>query len=99
MARVIGVVDIYRTKAEWRAARRKVFECSTYRMFETAVHARMKVLGLSRRQLAERMNMDPGNLTRLLKHQHNPTFETLERVAQALDCDLLVTLAPMRGAR
>lgn len=99
MARAIGVTDIYRTKAEWRAARRKVFECGTYRAFEAAVHARMKALGLSRRQLAERMNMDPGNLTRLLKYQHNPTFETLERVAAALDCDLLVTLAPMRGAQ
>src|SRR5262245_56818865 len=50
--------------------------------------------GLTQAQLAKRTGLSQPAIARLEDPDHNPTLETLQRVADALDSDLLITLNP-----
>jgi transcriptional regulator with XRE-family HTH domain len=59
-----------------------------------AIVDRMLELGLSRRDLADRIRVSPARVTRLLRGANNFTVRTLVEVSRALDCDLSVALLP-----
>jgi transcriptional regulator with XRE-family HTH domain len=55
--------------------------------FTESILLRMEELdGLSRKELAERMGATKPYVTKLLKGESNFTFETLVKLAQALEC-------------
>lgn len=47
-----------------------------------------KCKGLTQEQLAEQIDIDTKYLARLEKDMHNPTFNVMKKLAQALDFDL-----------
>lgn len=51
--------------------------------------SRMRELGLTQQQLAEKMNCTQQHVSNLLKGQVNMTLETLAKLEQALDFDLV----------
>jgi transcriptional regulator with XRE-family HTH domain len=55
---------------------------------------RMLELGLTRKDLADRIGVSPARVTRLLRGLNNFTVGTLVEVSRALDCDLSVALVP-----
>lgn len=59
-----------------------------------AIVDRMLELGLSRRDLADRIGVSPARITRLLRGVNNFTVRTLVEVSRALECDLSVALVP-----
>ena len=48
---------------------------------------------MKKKELAERMGKTPKNLSNILKRT-NPTLETMISFAEALDCDLVISLVP-----
>jgi lambda repressor-like predicted transcriptional regulator len=61
--------------------------------FKECVEARLPKSGVdSLRQLARNMGFHPNSITRMMK---NPTFGTMKRFAEALNCDLWVLLKPV----
>lgn len=48
---------------------------------------------MKKKELAERMGKTPKNLSNILKRT-NPTLETMMSFAEALDCDLVISLVP-----
>jgi putative zinc finger/helix-turn-helix YgiT family protein len=59
-----------------------------------AIVDRMRALGLSRRDLADRIGVSPARVTRLLRGVDDFTVKTLVEVSRVLDCDLSVSLVP-----
>ncbi|MBO4475311.1 MAG: helix-turn-helix transcriptional regulator [Bacteroidales bacterium] len=51
--------------------------------------SRMRKLGLTQQQLAERMDCTQQHVSNLLKGKVNMTLETLAKIEQALDFDLI----------
>lgn len=49
--------------------------------------------GLSIQGLADSINMDRGQLSRILSGTNSPTLETMERIAKGLKCDVIEFLA------
>ena len=58
------------------------------------VAKRRTQLGLSQRQLAERVGTTQSAIARLERGGRPPRIDTLLRIADALDCDLTVELKP-----
>lgn len=48
---------------------------------------------MKKKELAEKMGKTPKNLSNILKRT-NPTLETMVSFADALDCDLVISLVP-----
>jgi transcriptional regulator with XRE-family HTH domain len=59
---------------------------------------RMEALGLSRRELAERMGVSPARVTQVLRGSENLTLKTLVLVANALDAHIKMELAEGKSA-
>lgn len=55
---------------------------------------RMKALGLNRSKLAARMEVSPARVTTMMDGTNNFTIETLMRAADAVECDLALTIVP-----
>ena len=53
-------------------------------------------MGLSQRELAELCGTTQSAIARLERGGRPPRIDTLLRIAEALDCDLVVELAPRR---
>jgi len=54
--------------------------------------------GITLTELADRLGMDKGNLSRILNEpDQNPTLDTLLRIADALDVDIDLTVRPRRA--
>lgn len=51
-------------------------------------------LGLSQEQLAERAGTKQANISRIEAGLANPTLKVLQRIAEALDSDLIVAMRP-----
>ncbi len=64
------------------------------RVFLIAVRERRLALGLSQTELAARAGMTQPALSRLEAGGVVPTLPLLDRIADALDADLTVTLSP-----
>ena len=58
------------------------------------VAERRAVMGLSQRELAERCGTTQSAIARLARGGRPPRIDTLLRIADALQCDLIVELAP-----
>lgn len=57
--------------------------------------------GLSIQSLADSIDMDRGQLSRILSGTNSPTLETMERIAKGLKCDVtdfLVEAETLAGA-
>jgi len=52
--------------------------------------------GLSQRALAQRLGMTQPQLARLEAGEHNPTIDTLARIADALDIEFAIDVRPHR---
>jgi predicted transcriptional regulator len=61
------------------------------------VAARRQARGLSQRELAELVGTTQSAIARLERGGRPPRIDTLLRIADALDCDLVVDLKPRRG--
>lgn len=55
--------------------------------------------GLTQKELAERMGVDVRTIWRLESLEHSPRLDSLQRAAEALDCDLEVKFVPRSRAR
>lgn len=53
-----------------------------------AVYARMEKLGISKRELAERMGVSPAQITKIIKGNQNMTLKTIAKLECALDMDI-----------
>lgn len=62
--------------------------------FAMAVERRMAELGVSKAELARRLETTPSHVTKMLNGRHNFTLESMVRVARALGCELRPVLAP-----
>jgi ribosome-binding protein aMBF1 (putative translation factor) len=60
------------------------------------VATRRQELGLSQRELAERVGTTQSAIARLERGGRPPRIDTLLRIADALDCELVVDLKPRR---
>ncbi len=54
--------------------------------------------GLSQRALAQKLGMTQPQLARLEVGEHNPTIDTLARLAQALDVEFAIDIHPLQRA-
>ncbi len=54
--------------------------------------------GLSQRALAKKLNMTQPQLARLEAGEHNPTIDTLARLAQTLDLEFAIDVHPRQRA-
>ena len=63
-----------------------------------AIRSRREFLGLSQADLANRLEVSQQFVSRLENGRHNTTMRTLDRVAEALDADLVMNFhkAPTR---
>lgn len=55
-----------------------------------AIRRARHAAGMTQAELARRAGLSQSNIARLEDPDHNPTLDTLERVAAALDADLLI---------
>lgn len=53
-----------------------------------AVYARMEELGMSKRELSERMGVSPAQITKIIKGNQNMTLKTIAKLECALDMDI-----------
>ena len=54
--------------------------------------------GISRKELARRMNVFPQFVTQVEKRETPPSVSTLLKLADALDCDLVIGMMPRDGS-
>lgn len=62
--------------------------------FLEALVARMDMLGIRRSELATRMGVSRPMITKLLRGTGNLTLQTMTNAAQAVGCELTVSLSP-----
>lgn len=43
---------------------------------------------ISQYELAKRLNIEPNRISKMIKPEFNPTFSTLSKIAEALDCQI-----------
>lgn len=53
-----------------------------------AIYVRMEELGMSKRELAERMGVSPAQITKIIKGNQNMTLKTIAKLECALDMDI-----------
>jgi transcriptional regulator with XRE-family HTH domain len=58
-----------------------------------------KRLGLTQRQLAERMGVSQPVVARLLSGNQSPRIDTVATAAAALNCDLVIELRPREASK
>lgn len=81
----------------WERGRRRgeVYEATRRAIvLGQAVHDRRCALGLSQTELARRAGVTQTAVSRIEQADATPTITTLDRLAKALDADLVVALAP-----
>jgi plasmid maintenance system antidote protein VapI len=62
--------------------------------FTEEVSARMQTLGVNKSQMADRLQVRPAFITKLLRGNNNFTIETMVKACRALDADLRTHLQP-----
>lgn len=76
-----------RREAQYRYENRDWLKKSAQIAF--AVRRELRKQGLSQQELAERMNVSPQYVGKLLKGKDNLTLETISKMEKALDCSLV----------
>ena len=61
------------------------------------IEARRQELGISQSELGERANYTKSAISRALHSEYNLRFETAQRLAEALGCEIHIELVPKRG--
>lgn len=84
----------WKDKAQWRRENRRWLRYSGF--IALAVMNRLEEKKLSQRELAERMKCSPQYVSKLLKGSENLTLDTISKLEECLDLDLLRTaLSPV----
>lgn len=79
----------WREQARWRRNNRRWLRYSGY--IALAVQKKLEELSLSQKELAERVSCSPQYISKLLKGSENLTLETISKLEEALDLDLVRT--------
>jgi ribosome-binding protein aMBF1 (putative translation factor) len=77
------------SSAEYRRIRA---ELAAFERLARVVIARRAELGLTQRELAERMQTTPSVISRIESGQHTTSIKTLQRLAEALEASAVVGL-------
>ena len=77
----------WREKAQWRRENRRWLRYSGY--IALRVIQRLDELSLSQKELAEKMNCSPQYVSKLLKGSENLTLDTISKLEECLDFDLI----------
>ena len=64
----------------------KIVDYQSEDVLKNPILSKRQDLGISQRELAKRMKVDPSFISRLEKSEANPSKSTLLKVAQALGC-------------
>jgi transcriptional regulator with XRE-family HTH domain len=82
-----GQESTWQQEAEWRQTNRGWLERST----EIAIRilSEMNEKGMSQKELAQRMNVSPQYINKMLKGKENLSLETISRIEQALNIRLI----------
>ena len=83
------VKTLWREKSQWRRENRRWLRYSGF--IALSVLNRLEKLGISQKQLAEMMNCSPQYVSKLLKGSENLTLETISKLEDCLDIDLIKT--------
>lgn len=81
------VVTDWRAKAQWRRENRRWLRYSGY--IALKVMRRLEELKMSQKELAIKMNCSPQYVSKLLKGYENLTLETISRLEDNLNIDLI----------
>ena len=77
----------WREKAEWRRENRRWLRYSGF--IAMTVMNRLEELKMSQKELSERMNCSPQYVSKLLKGSENLTLDTISKLEECLDLDLV----------
>ena len=77
----------WREKAEWRRENRRWLRYSGF-IALTVMH-RLEELKMSQKELAEKMNCSPQYVSKLLKGSENLTLDTISKLEECLNLDLV----------
>lgn len=77
----------WREKAEWRRENRRWLRYSGF-IALTVLHC-LEELKMSQKELAEKMNCSPQYVSKLLKGSENLTLDTISKLEECLDLDLI----------
>lgn len=77
----------WRERARWRRDNRQWLKYSGF--IALAVQKKLEELSLSQKELAERISCSPQYISKLLKGSENLTLETISKLEEALDMDLV----------
>ena len=77
----------WREKAEWRRRNARWLRYSQF--IAVAVSRRLEQLGLNQKQFAERIGSSTQYVSKLLKGAENHTLETISKLEDALEMDLV----------
>ncbi len=101
----MGAVDRYIRERDARlpgfaeGVDRELAVIRSFDHFVNAARDRIAASDLTQAELAERAGIAPSNLSRLLNSTSgNPELDTLTRIAEALDCDLVMIPKDLPGA-
>jgi transcriptional regulator with XRE-family HTH domain len=81
-----------------RAFRREWERTALARAVALKVLAHRTEQGLSQRALARKLGMTQPQLARIEAGEHNPTIDTLARLAQTLDIEFAIDIRPLQRA-
>lgn len=81
------VKTVWREKALWRRENRRWLRYSGH-IALTVTH-RLEELKMSQKELAEKMNCSPQYVSKLLKGSENLTLDTISKLEECLDLDLV----------
>jgi ribosome-binding protein aMBF1 (putative translation factor) len=77
----------WRERAEWRRENRRWLRYSGF--IALTVMRRLEELKLNQKELAEKMNCSPQYVSKLLKGSENLTLDTISKLEESLDLDLI----------
>lgn len=79
----------WREKAQWRRDNRRWLRYSGF--IALTVMRRLEELKMSQKELAYKMNFSPQYVSKLLKGSENLTLDTISKLEECLDLDLVRT--------
>lgn len=80
----------WREKAEWRRKNRRWLRYSGF--IALKVMKRLDELGMSQKQLAEKMSCSPQYISKLAQGAENLTLETISKLEECLEFDLVESI-------
>lgn len=77
----------WQTKAEWRETNKAWLHHS--RQIALNINKALKAQGLKQKQLAERLQVSPQQVSKIMKGTENMTLETIAKIESELDISLI----------